>query len=391
MISVAEASSNIMDRVPDPTVEHIPIECSTGRLLMEPIYAERDMPPFDRVMMDGFAFRFQDQVPEQFKVSAIALAGHQTTELKQENCCIEVTTGSPLPVGCDTVVPVEDCLVDGSTVRLKADARFEKGKFIHARGSDGLAGRQVLAPGTRMGPPEQSVAATEGAMQLAVSAVPRICLVTTGDEIISDGSSLKPEQIRGSHRETLRSLFAVFPSLEFSSLHALDEEESLSGALKESLAPADILLVTGGVSRGRMDLVPRLLKQLGVEEVFHRVAQKPGKPLWFGKTGNKLVFGLPGNPISTMMCARRYVFPVLEKWMGSTSGCARRISVSGDVPIAGDLTRYVPVRRSQEGFEVDPFATSGSLHSLTGTAGFIEVSPEMPDSTQFNFYDWNSR
>jgi molybdopterin molybdotransferase len=391
MISVAEASAKILERVPGPEVEHVPIEASTGRLLMEPIHAERDMPPFDRVMMDGFAFRYRDEVPEEYKVSDIALAGHETAALTQENCCIEVTTGSPLPLGCDTIVPVEDCVVDGSIVRLKKDARFEKGKFIHVRGSDGLAGRQVLDAGIRMGPPEQAVAATEGAMKLAVSTVPRICLVTTGDEIISDGSPLKEEQIRGSHRETLRSLFAIFPSLEFSSMHALDEEESLSSALKQSLDSADILLVTGGVSRGRKDLVPGLLKRLGVEEVFHRVAQRPGKPLWFGKTGNKLVFGLPGNPISTLMCARRYVFPVLEKWMGDLAGYVPRVTLAGDLPTAGDITRFVPVRRSQEGFTVDPFATSGSLHNLSGTSGFIEVSPDEPDSTQFNYYDWNSR
>lgn len=183
----------------------------------------------------------------------------------------------------------------------------------------------------------------------------------------------------------------AFPGMEFSRVHATDEEDDLKSKLEASLARADIVLITGGVSRGRKDLVPGMLKELGVEQLFHRVCQRPGKPLWFGKREETLVFGLPGNPISTLISARRYVFPVLEKWMGENLKPALRLPVSGVLEALNGFHRFIPVCIGAGGLEADPFATSGSLHSLAGTAGFVEVPPIGEGADQFNFYPWNCR
>ena len=165
----------------------------------------------------------------------------------------------------------------------------------------------------------------------------------------------------------------------------------MKSKLKASLAKADIVLITGGVSRGCKDLVPGMLKELGVEQLFHRVCQRPGKPLWFGKREESLVFGLSGNPISTLISARRYVFPVLEKWMGNNTNSVWRLPVAGVMEALNGFQRFIPVCIGAGGLEADPFATSGSLHSLAGTAGFVEVPPIGESVDQFNYYPWNYR
>lgn len=391
MIPVEEAFRQILSRVPPVSVERLSLEQANGRILQESVPAERDAPPFDRVMMDGYAIQYHHPLTERFTISGIALAGHLPPVLGGPGECIEVTTGCPLPSGCDTVIPVEDCIIDGNGMRLEDDASPRKNQYIHMRGSDGPAGRIVLEPGTRIGPPELAILATEGVRQVKVARIPRIRLLTTGDEIVIDDDQPGQEQIRGSHYEALRGLFHAYPGTVISRSHAGDDAADLLLKLRESLQGTDILLVTGGVSRGRKDMVPDLLKKLGVAEVFHRVAQRPGKPLWFGQMGNKLVLGLPGNPISSLICARRYVFPLMEKWMGNEPRDALRISVAGRIePLAG-LTRFLPVKFDETGLSAQPFTTSGSLHDLVGTDGFIEVpADDIPEAT-FKYFPWNSR
>lgn len=391
MISVEEADRLVVENVPSPQSERIDTANATGRVLQESVKAERDAPPFDRVMMDGYAIQYQEFLSGEFDIKGIALAGHPPPNLEQETDCIEVTTGSPLPQGTNVIVPVEDCICEGTMMRLRAGVSPRENQYIHSKGSDGLAGREVLPTGITLGPPELAILATEGVSEVTVSKVPRIVLVTTGDEIVLDGSEVRPEQIRGSHMEALRSLFIAFPGIEFSRVHAADEEDDLKSKLEASLARADIVLITGGVSRGRKDLVPGMLKELGVKQLFHRVCQRPGKPLWFGKREETLVFGLPGNPISTLISARRYVFPVLEKWMGENLKPALRLPVAGVLEALNEFYRFIPVCIGAGGLEADPFATSGSLHSLAGTAGFVEVPPIGESADQFNFYPWNCR
>ncbi len=391
MISVEETIRLVLESVPAPLPESVSLADATGRILQEDIHAERDMPPFDRVMMDGFALKWSDFLPEEFEIRGIALAGHPPPGLEDASGCIEVTTGAPMPKGCDVVVPVEDCIVDEGSIRIREGVKLEAGKFIHPRGSDGLMGRTVLYAGTCLRPPELSVLASEGLRGLSVGCVPRICLVTTGDEVVLDGGPVLPHQIRGSHWEAIRSLFSIFPEIRMYHNHARDEEGELSTTLQKALDAGDILIITGGVSRGKKDLVPDSLKGLGVQEVLHRVAQRPGKPLWFGKQDAKLVFGLPGNPVSALVCARRYVFPVIEKWMGRSDLSPRQVSVPDGAEALTDLVRFTPVVDSGSSFGVSPFHTSGSLHDLTGTTGFIEVPAGGTKADTYDYYSWTAR
>ncbi|MEX0321380.1 MAG: molybdopterin molybdotransferase MoeA [Puniceicoccaceae bacterium] len=391
MITVAEAFQLVSESIPAPLPENVGLSDATGRILLEDIHAERDMPPFDRVMMDGYALKWSEFLPTEFEIKGIALAGHPSPELEDESGCIEVTTGAPLPTGCDVVVPVEDCIVEDNCIRLRDGVQLEAGKFIHTRGSDGLMGRRVLERGTYLGPPELSILASEAMNEVAVGLVPRICLVTTGDEVVLNGGPVLPHQIRGSHSETLKSVFSVFPGMQVSHAHALDDEGILTATLEKALEDSDILIITGGVSRGKKDLVPGILKNLHVEEVLHRVGQRPGKPLWFGKRGAKLVFGLPGNPVSALVCARRYIFPVVEKSMGRSNTAPRQVSVPEGVEALANLVRFTPVVVSGIHYKTAPFHTSGSLHDLAGTAGFIEVPAGGHQGDIYDFYPWTSR
>jgi molybdopterin molybdotransferase len=349
------------------------------------------MPPFDRVMMDGYALKWSEFLPASFDIAGIALAGHPPPELKDPASCLEVTTGAPLPNGCDVVVPVEDCIVDDGRMSLLEGVQLRPGKYVHPKGSDGLMGRNVLAPGICIGPPELSVLASEGVLEVIVGSVPCICLVTTGDEVVLDGGPVLPHQIRGSHWEAINGLLSIFPGLKPCHAHARDDEAELSTTLDKALSVADIVIITGGVSRGKKDLVPDTLKSLGVDEVLHRVGQRPGKPLWFGKTETKLVFGLPGNPVSALVCARRYVFPVVEKWMGRSELPSRRVDVPEGVEALEDLVRFTPVVTTANDISVAPFHTSGSLHDLTGTAGFIQVPAGGAQCTSYDYFSWISR
>lgn len=391
MISVPEAAMLISESVPAPLSESVALSAATGRILLKDIHAERDMPPFDRVMMDGYAFKWSEFLPAKLQIEDIALAGHPTPTLEKESACIEVSTGAPLPGGCDVVVPVEDCIVDGECICLREGVKIEKGKFIHARGSDGLAGRKVLSQGTCLGPAELSVLASEGVSEFSVGIVPRICIVTTGDEVVLDGGPVLPHQIRGSHAAALCSLFSVFSGIGICHSHARDDEKILAATLQKALEESDILIITGGVSKGKKDLVPDILNGLGVKEKFHRVAQRPGKPLWFGKMGTKLVFGLPGNPVSALVCSRRYVFPVIEQAMGRKESSAKRVCVPQGVEVLSGMARFTPVVVSDSHYATAPFYTSGSLHDLTGTAGFIEVPAGGEEGDDYDFYSWTSR
>lgn len=384
MLSVSEAKQEILSRIRPGAAIRVPLHEAAGRVLRETVVAERDAPPFDRVMMDGFAVAGDRPRAEGWRIVGLAAAGHPPPYLNAEDEAVEVTTGCPLPPGTRCIVPVEDTRREGDRLFLNEGASLQPGRFIHRQASDGAAGRIVLKSGIRLGPAELAIAATEGRDSLCVSVLPRIRLLSTGDEIVPPGQALRPEQIHGSHAAALGGLFA---GADFAQRHAMDDPEALQTALAELLEQSDVLLITGGVSRGSRDFVPEALYALGVEKIFHRVAQKPGKPLWFGMRGNTLVFGLPGNPNSALICARRYVVPAVEVWCGAAPPENLRLSVEGDPVVYDDLTHFMPVRIQDGALMLCPAATSGSLHALAGSSGFVEIPPAPSDSS-YTYFHW---
>ncbi len=395
MITVDEAARIIL-----ATATPIaPVECALreahGRILRSDVRADRPAPPFDRVMMDGIAIRFDEwrEGHREFAVQAAVRAGVAPPECRAR-CAIEVMTGGVLPPGCDTVIPVEWTERHGDRVRLTDSepraATLQRGAFVHPCGVDGAAGRTVLAAGVRLGPCELAVAATEGAVTLHVNRVPRVCIVTTGDEVVPADTQPEPWQIRGSHAVALEALLAEHGAVHCSNRHARDDDDDLRAALGKALDGYDVLLVTGGVSMGRWDRVPAVLGEVGVEKRFHTVAQRPGKPMWFGTRGSTVVFGLPGNPLSALACARRYVVPWLDHFRGATLPVTRRVRCQ--VRNDSAMTTFHSVVMRGESVELLSPRNSGDLHALVGSDGLVECPPSNGQAADglLSFYAWRT-
>jgi molybdopterin molybdotransferase len=290
-------------------------------------------------------------------------------------------TGAILPAGCDCVVPVERITVTGGEVELPPELPIEPGMNVHARGLDARAGARLLAEGTRLGPPELAVLASAGLSHARVRAEPRIVVVTTGDELIEPGLPIEDWQVRRSNAHALRAALAGRGFARVAEDHLPDEPRQMRERLMRHLATHDVLVLTGGVSMGRFDHVPAVLRELGVTEHLHRIAQRPGKPLWFGVAAHgQAVFGLPGNPVSALVCLLRYVVPGLLAASGARPAAPEEIRLGAEFQVRPPLTFFLPVRietRTGQGSIAEPRPTQGSgdFVSLLGTQGFVELPP----------------
>jgi molybdopterin molybdotransferase len=383
LIVPAQADRLISENLPCLPIESLPLVQCSGAVLRENIYGERDQPPFDRVAMDGIALDSAAVRAGQrsFTIEAIQAAGDAQLTLGQRGGCIEAMTGAILPLGCDTVVPVEELVIAAGVARLKAGASIEAWENVHRRGTDSRQGALLLEAGTRLSPPEVAIAASAGMARVRVSAQPMLAVLSTGNELIEPGEPVLPHQIR---RSNVYGVIAALRRHGFQRVaddHVRDEPEEMRARFKQHLNTHDVLILSGGVSMGRFDLVPGLLTELGVRMVFHKVAQRPGKPLWFGVAhSGTAVFALPGNPVSTLVCLSRYVIPTLLAAMGETNPTVRKIPLAAPVTVTSAFTQYVPVKTEVDDWGRDwaqPVLTNGSgdFTSLAGTDGFVELPP----------------
>jgi molybdopterin molybdotransferase len=382
MISPAEAEAAIRANAPLLPAASTPLNELVGAILREPVVAALDQPPFDRVTMDGIAFAssLYEHGCRTFRIAGTQAAGAPQLSLPEGEHCIEVMTGASLPLGCDCVIPVEKISVSDGVAQLAADATPQPGLNIHTRGTDSRRGDTLLQPGIRLGPAEVAVVASNGRTHASVSRMPRIAVISTGDELIEPGQPLANWQIYRSNA------YAVMASLQRRGFsrptldHLPDEPAILRARLGEHLQAHDVLILSGGVSMGRFDYIPQVLTELGVRVVFHKVAQRPGKPLWFGVgAGGKTVYALPGNPVSTLVCLTRYVFAGLEASLGATPQTAEPMALAESFPAKATLTIFVPIRvifdQTQRRAVLQPTHGSGDFTSLVGTDGFVELPP----------------
>ena len=381
MLSVPDADRLLAEHVRRLAPETVGLERAAGRVLREPVRADRDLPPADRVTMDGVALRSADVTRgvRRFPVASAQHAG-EAPHAVPVAACVEVTTGSVLPVGADTVVPVEHLRFADGVAELLDGTEVAAGRFVHRRGSDAPVGRVLVAAGTRLGPAHVAALASVGASRVRVGLRPRVALVTTGDELVPSGAPVLPHLVRQSNGPALAAALALHGYPTAAAVHAPDAAGPLRAALAAALASADVVVVTGGVSMGRLDLVPDLLAALGVRRVFHRVAQRPGKPIWFGVTAGAAVFGLPGNPVSCLTCLVRYVVPFLAAMEGAEARPPRLVSVEPLPEAPPGLTLFAPVRLARAG-DASAYAEavrtggSGDLVSLLPTDGIAEIVP----------------
>jgi len=387
VLTTAEAQGKILAAMPDFPAEAVDTSRITGRILRQTVVAERDQPPFDRVMMDGIAIAHGDYANgiRTFPVQCTQMAGEPAVELEGGGC-IEIMTGAALPDGADCIVPVERISVAGGIATLEEGYEVQDRQFIHPRASDYAAGADLLTPGKRISPLDIAIIASAGLTCVDVSAAPVVRVISTGDELVPAGEPIETHQVRMSNGPAIQALLGRHGYEDCRHDHLVDERDVLEARIAAHLDEADILVLSGGVSMGKADYVPEVLAKLGVEVVFHKVSQRPGKPMWFGMApGAKAVFALPGNPVSALVCCRQYVVPALNKASLAPAPLPDFASLASDVTFKPELTCFQPVRLvSNAAGQVLAMPvktnTSGDFAALSGTDGYVELAK---DQTHF--------
>jgi molybdopterin molybdotransferase len=343
MITVKEATSVIMSHQQELGVISIPFESAMGHILAEAIYADRDFPPFNRVSMDGIAIHYDTWSLTKNKqaIESVAPAGQPQVVLKDLNNCVEVMTGAILPENCDTVVRYEDLLIEEGNAKI-AISEVLKGKNVHTQGIDGKKGDLLIEKGTIISPAEIGILATTGKSSVEVYKNHRIAVISTGDELVSVDQHPLPHQIRMSNSFQIASLLKS-KGFDVYVQHLNDEPSQMKESIQKLMKTYDVLILSGGVSKGKFDYVPEVLQELGVQKHFHKVKQRPGKPFWFGTAPNCTVFALPGNPISSFVCTIRYVLPWLNKNRKSSQSPLLYARLADDVDFKPDLTFFLEV------------------------------------------------
>lgn len=386
MITAKQALAAVLDGGPKLRKEITKLESALGRVLARDVHADFDQPPFHRVAMDGIAVQSSQLIPHAvFNIIGTVAAGACSPQLPDGNVCFEIMTGAVLPLGADIVIRYEDLAIEGAQARLLVDPAHLSCNY-HVKGSDYRAGDMVLKAGTLIRSTTAAILASVGQHEVEVFAIPKIAILSTGDELVDIRERPGPEQIRWSNGISLVMELLSFGFHDVSVFKCRDNEAEILQAVRERLQSADVLLLTGGVSAGKYDFVPKLLKACGVEEVFHKVAQRPGKPLWFGRCSRALVFGLPGNPVSCLINLRKFVIPLLQQSVNSGMPQATRMPLKEAVRFNKDFTYYclIKVIDGPKGPEALPLKGNGSgdLYQLRDSDGFMELRP---DEAPFNF------
>ncbi len=361
LLSIDEARRIVLDAVPAArATEHVHVDDALDRVLAEDVTAKNDVPPFDNSAMDGFALA-AGPAGRSLRIVGESRAGRPAARAPAEGEAIRISTGAALPAGTEAVVPVEQTQTDGGS--LTVEAEVAPAQHVRRAGEDMAAGATVLHAGTRHGPAELGVAVVAGRAHVEVARRPRVALLITGDELRDPGEPLGPGEIHESNGTTLAALAKQAGAQVVSRARVGDTREATEQAIANALVEADVLVLSGGVSVGPHDHVKPALEANRVEERFWRVALRPGKPTWFGTTGDTLVFGLPGNPVSAMVTFMLFVRPALAKLQGRDAQAQRVTAVLAEsIPRTPGRDEAVRVRLDRD--RATPTGPQGS-HQLT--------------------------
>ena len=378
MLDVEQALSVILQRaVRRPAVE-LPLNRVLHHWLVEDITSDVDSPPHDKSLVDGYAVRSADVQPPTTELVVLeeVTAGEIPSRVVVSGTAIRIMTGAPIPDGADAVVMVErtqQLASGGRTVVRVESLPLSAGANIMRRGTSMRQGETVLRAGTRVRPIEVGLLAEVGRAHVRVLPRPGVAIVTTGNELVACHEVPAAGQIRNSNGPMLAALVEESGAELARISHARDEEADLDRAITCGLEH-DVLVLSGGVSAGVLDLVPKLLRRCGVREVFHKVRLKPGKPLWFGIHGHEeqpgLVFGLPGNPVSSLVCFWLFVLPAIRALQGAPHPVPRRLRAVLAQPHRqrGDRPTYFPAALVEEdgvGNAITPLPWQGSADLRT--------------------------
>jgi molybdopterin molybdotransferase len=343
LLTIDEARALVLAAVSPLEAEELAVADALGRVLAEDVVAAHDVPSFANSAMDGFAIR-AGAAGRRLRIVGESRAGSPAPVGVADGQAVRISTGAALPDGADAILPAEAADDHGDTVSPTEDVAA--GNHVRGPGEDLRAGATVLRAGATLGPAELGLAVEAGRATVRCTRLPRVAVLATGDELVAPGEPLSPGQLHNSNAVTLGALARLAGATLVHTDAVPDDAAATRSAIGRALDGTDVLLLTGGVSVGPHDHVKPALVDLGVDEVFWRVALRPGKPLWFGTRGRRLVFGLPGNPVSSFVGFELFVRPALRKVMGH----AIPGPVLVPVPLAGpyaanhDRPTYAPAR-----------------------------------------------
>jgi molybdopterin molybdotransferase len=315
MVTVAEAKNIILSHTVETEPEKIALSQAAGMVLAEDIFATIDIPAYAQSSMDGYAFSFADLKANQpLRINGVVAAGSTEATAVSTGNAARIFTGAPVPDGTDTVVMQEKTKVEGDSLYIE-DGSIKKGLNVRLKGSEIKAGDLAVAKDCLLMPAAIGFLAGIGVTEVLVYPYPVVSIIVTGNELQAPGQPLQPGQIYESNSFLLRAALRQLHITEVKVYKAEDTLETVKRVLNEAMEKSDIVFLTGGVSVGDYDFVAAAAKENGIEKVFHKIKQKPGKPFYFGKKENKLVFGLPGNPASVLTCFYEYVEPALKQML----------------------------------------------------------------------------
>ncbi|MBA63757.1 MAG: molybdenum cofactor biosynthesis protein [Planctomycetaceae bacterium] len=372
MISIEQALEQIMARLPECRSTWCALDNALGHVLAEDVQSDIDSPPYDKSLVDGYAV-IADDITLDITLSVLedVLAGQIPTQTIQPGTAIQIMTGAPLPEGASAVVMIEQTSRNQQDVTIHQET-IKSETNIMRQATSLSKGETVLSAGKFIRPIEVGILAEIGCTKVPVYQQPKLAIISTGDELVEATKTPQAGQIRNSNGPLLQALATSHGADAHSLGIGVDNFEALSDLVATGLE-SDILILSGGVSAGVKDLVPAVLRQHGVEQVFHKLNLKPGKPLWFGifSSGKHqtMVFGLPGNPVSSLVCFLLFVAPVISKLTGKTSACLRETTASlkTDFQQRGDRPTYFPAQLTEHGGNryVTPLAWKGSADQQT--------------------------
>ncbi|MES2809307.1 MAG: molybdopterin molybdotransferase MoeA [Bacteroidota bacterium] len=382
MITVNEAEKLILENTRDYGAEIVMFDEALGRVLAEDIKADRDLPAFNRVTMDGIAIKYSAiaNCITTFIVKGTQAAGDNPAEIDNDSQCIEIMTGAAMPASVDTVIRYEDVDINAGKATLKT-TNVKQGQNLHLKGSDKKQGDLLLSPGQLITPAVISLVASVGEAELRVKRLPRVVVISSGDELVEVEATPSPYQIRRSNSYMVQAILAQ-QGIKSALMNIPDEPEIIKQQLGICLQNYDVILMSGGISMGKFDHIPQALADLQVQQIFHKVQQRPGKPFWFGKHNNgTVVFAFPGNPVATFMCTQRYFIPWLNASLSKENSKPVYAILEADFSFEPQLTYYLQVKLAFN-YHGQLLATpvegngSGDFANLVDTDAFMELPLE---------------
>ncbi len=379
MITVQKALDILRENLQDFGTEKIPLSKASERILAESLSADRDLPPYDRITMDGICIAYDSykKGSRSWNIQEIAAAGFSKKNLHNSTDCIECMTGAIMPSNADTVIRYEDLIIENNIASLIPDVIVKDQQNVHFKGIDRKLGEIIVHPNVAMSPAELGVAATIGKHEILVKRLPEIMIISTGDELVDIDQKPLDHQIRKSNISRIQSSLLSF-GIAAKTDHLLDDQEAIKVKIDNYLKAFDIIILSGGVSKGKYDFIPSVMESLGVKKLFHKIKQRPGKPFWFGKTDECTIFAFPGNPVSSFLCMQKYFMYWMALCLQNKSEFNSFGMLTEDVFFQPELEYFLEVKLSmneQAQILATPFKGNGSgdLANLVKADAFIQL------------------